>query len=607
MEDINLNLIINRYQSKKNTNNQLKLNKSYNGMKCYINKRNTSEEICKNNETEETTNKSKENTKLSLELKIKNFIKENKSLQNELKTEKNKKQQDYKKINLLKQTINNLISENDKNIINALNSNLLNANNNNKTYADILISAENIFSENINLNNKLSEYSKIKDENLELKNKLIDKEQALNELISKNIFLEKKLEINENKISALYEKLKDFQKYEEMKFWNESLQKKLDNKNEENIELKKIIKEKEKMINELKEMKYDNKLFYYENELNEYKLKESKYINEMLKIKTELRNTKNKLEINSDLLQENQKIIKENKLNIEKYIIQYNDLKNEYNSLKNKNSEISVQNNELKEKNIIINQELNEFKINYNKYKKEIKDINNKLIQEKNEKETKEKYYLEQISIIQKEKNVIEKNYNEINEKYLFNKNMENIFNKSNDDKEINNKDKYDEKYFKKKYEIALNEIKNYNIDNKKLLDLIKKLKNDINLINEEKQFYINIINKLIKEKYIDSKYNNFINLIKNSIENYLDIQNLKQLKYDLQQRIIKYEKIIKNMNKKIDCEKIENSYEINKNCYDIDDFCEIAKIQNQLMNINDKLNILYENKIKIKKDFEQY
>ena len=31
MEDKNLNLIINRYQSKKNTNNQLKLNKSYNG------------------------------------------------------------------------------------------------------------------------------------------------------------------------------------------------------------------------------------------------------------------------------------------------------------------------------------------------------------------------------------------------------------------------------------------------------------------------------------------------------------------------------------------------------------------------------------------------
>ena len=241
MEDKNLNLIINRYQSKKNTNNQLKLNKSYNGMKCYINKRNTSEEICKNNETEETTNKSKENTKLSLELKIKNLIKENKSLQNELKVEKNQKQEAHKKINLLKQTINNLISENDKNIINALNSNLLskkifNVNKNNKTYADILISAENIFSENINLNNKLSEYSKIKDENLELKNKLIDKEQALNELISKNIFLEKKLEINENKISALYEKLKDFQKYEEMKFWNESLQKKLDNKNEENIE-----------------------------------------------------------------------------------------------------------------------------------------------------------------------------------------------------------------------------------------------------------------------------------------------------------------------------------------------------------------------------------
>jgi len=55
---------------------------------------------------------------LNTEINVKNLIKENQSLQNELKIEKNKKQKDNKKIYLLKQAINNLVSEQDKNIIN---------------------------------------------------------------------------------------------------------------------------------------------------------------------------------------------------------------------------------------------------------------------------------------------------------------------------------------------------------------------------------------------------------------------------------------------------------------------------------------------------------
>ena len=58
-------------------------------------------------------------------------------------------------------------------------------------------------------------------------------------------------------------------------------------------------------------------------------------------------------------------------------------------------------------------------------------------------------------------------------------------------------------------------------------------------------------------------------------------------------------------MNKRIESSETGKSYEINKNFYDVDDFSEIAKIQNQLMTINDKLNILYENKINIKKEIE--
>ena len=112
-----------------------------------------------------------------------------------------------KKIILLRNTINNLISEEDKNKITTQinrNSSILNKkilSKNNITYADLLINAENILEENSELNQEIRQLSKIKDENLELKNKLMDKEQAINEMISINIDLEKKLEIKENVVN----------------------------------------------------------------------------------------------------------------------------------------------------------------------------------------------------------------------------------------------------------------------------------------------------------------------------------------------------------------------------------------------------------------------
>ena len=133
--------------------------------------------------------------------------------------------------------------------------------------------------DNAFLNQELSQFKKIKNENLDLKNKLIDKEQGLNELIANNISLEKQLEIKENKILNLYEKLKDFQQFEEIKSLNDSLNKKLKSTNEEIIKLYNIIKDKEKQINDLKCMKYDSKLFIMEQELNENKLEKTKYAN----------------------------------------------------------------------------------------------------------------------------------------------------------------------------------------------------------------------------------------------------------------------------------------------------------------------------------------
>ena len=612
MEDKNLNFIKNGNGIKANKNLEINLNKSFKTMKFSIPKRNVSQEICKNMENE---NSSEKNNDINRELNLANLIKANKSLQKELRIAKNKKEKDKKKIILLRNTINNFISEEDKNKITTqinTNSSILNKkilSKNNITYADLLINAENILEENSELNQEIRQLSKIKNENLELKNKLMDKEQAINEMISINIDLEKKLEIKENKISKLYEKLKDFQKFEEIKLLNESLSKKLKSRNEEIIELNKIIREREKNINDLKCMKYDEKLFIIEQELNEYKLEATKYINEIFKLKSDLKNTKNKLEINNDLLEQNQKIIKENEINTENNINKYNNLKNENNSLKNINNKIKEENNELKNKNIKIKIELNGIKEYYLKCKDELSNISNKLIKVNDEKEKNEIYYLDQISILQKEKNYIEKNMNEIKDKYIFNQNLKNILNKNTEDinNEINISNKYNEKYLIKKYEIAINEINNYNKDNKKLLDLSKKLKNELNLVTEEKNFYIKIINKLIEGNYIDKKYYNFITTIKKSIENFLDIQSLNKNKCDLEQQLSKYEKIMKNMNKKINSEETGKSYEINKNFYNVDDFSDIAKIQNKLMIINDKLNGLYENKVNIKKEIDKF
>ena len=152
-----------------------------------------------------------------------------------------------------------------------------------------------------------------------------------------------------------------------------------------------------------------------------------------------------------------------------------------------------------------------------------------------------------------------------------------------------------------------MQEIKGYNNDNKKLFDLSIKLKNELNSTTEEKNFYSKLINKIIDGNSIDNEFVQFKDLIKKNIENFLDIQHLNQLKYDLNSKLKNYGNIIKNINKKPDSTGTGKSYEINKNFYDDDDFSEIAKIQNHLLIINDKLNRLDENKSKILKEMEKY
>jgi hypothetical protein len=263
-----------------------------------------------------------------------------------------------------------------------------------------------------------------------------------------------------------------------------------------------------------------------------------------------------------------------------------------------------MENNELKLKNSQMNSEILQFKNNYIKYKEELKNTSMQLIVVKNEKNKNETYFLNQIAILQKEKNLIENQLNKMKDK---DKNNTNNYNDNNND--INSENDNNNIIRKQKYELALKEIKTYNNDNKKLYDLSRKLKYDLNYAEEEKNFYSNIITKIIKGNYINDKYKEFVEIVQKCTENFLDIQHLNKLKYDLNTKLKNYENIIKNMNKKPYGYEIDSgkSYEINKNFYDVDDFSEIAKIQNQIVVITDKLNKLEEKKEKIMQDMDKY
>ena len=535
------------------------------------------------------------------ESQLKYLIKENKDLQNELKKEKSQRKQDKKNMDILKRTINNLISQNKKDVINTSSPN--------KTYADLLLSLGTLSDENNNLNKKINDLisdKKVeKNEFEQTKYKLINKEQEINDYMAKNEELNNKCQILESQAIRLTDNLRDFKQFEKIRALNESLEKELKIKNDENSNLKNYIKEKDQEINELKLMKYDERLLFLDQKFNEYKLKDQQNQIKIDKLNIELNEIKNRFNMTEKLLEERQNIIIESRTNIEDNIFKYNNLKNNYDSLNNIKEKTILENNDLKLKNTQINNELIQFKSNYMKYKEELKNLSMQLMIIKNEKNKNEIYFLNQISLLQKEKNYIENEYNKIKQKY---DNISTDFQKNNTNNEINSiNDKYNTEMINQKYDLSLHEIKSYINDNKKLFDLSKKLKNDLNFALEEKEFYSNIINKILEGNYIDKTHFDFVTVINKSIENFMDIQHSQKLKYEMNTKLKNYESIIKNMNKKPDSTGTGKSYEINKNFYDVDDFSEIGKIQNQIIIINDKLNKLDEQKNKIMKEFVKY
>jgi len=581
-----------------------------NNNNCLIKSKSSSNNIIlKNNNNSNDTNNTNDvyqqyinNNINTPESQLKYLIKENKDLQTELKKEKGQRKQDKKNMDILKRTINNLISQKSKDVISTSSPQ--------KTYADLLLSIGTLSDENNNLNKKIndliSDKNDEKNEFEKTKYKLINKEQEINDYMAKNEELNNKCQILESQAIRLTDNLKDFKQFEKIKALNESLEKELKIKNDENQSLKNSIKEKDQEINELKLMKYDERLLYLDQKFNEYKLKDQQNQIKIDKLNIELNDIKNKFNLTEKLLEERQNAIKESRTNIEDNIFKYNNLKNNYDSLNNIKEKTIMENNDLKLKNTQINNELIQFKSNYMKYKEELKNLSMQLMVIKNEKNKNEIYFLNQISLLQKEKNYIENEYNKIKQKYdSINSDINTNLQNNNNNNEINNK--YQTEMINKKYDMSLNEIKSYISDNKKLFDLSKKLKIDLNFALEEKEFYLNIINKILEGNYIDNKHFDFITVINKSIENFMDIQYLQKLKYEMNSKLKNYESIIKNMNKKPDSTGTGKSYEINKNFYDVDDFSQIGKIQNQIIIINDKLNKLDEQKSKIMKEFVKY
>ena len=581
-----------------------------NNNNCLIKSKSSSNNIIlKNNNNSNDTNNTNDvyqqyinNNINTPESQLKYLIKENKDLQTELKKEKGQRKQDKKNMDILKRTINNLISQKSKDVISTSSPQ--------KTYADLLLSIGTLSDENNNLNKKINDLMNDKnDEKNEFektKYKLINKEQEINDYMAKNEELNNKCQILESQAIRLTDNLKDFKQFEKIKALNESLEKELKIKNDENQSLKNSIKEKDQEINELKLMKYDERLLYLDQKFNEYKLKDQQNQIKIDKLNIELNDIKNKFNLTEKLLEERQNAIKESRTNIEDNIFKYNNLKNNYDSLNNIKEKTIMENNDLKLKNTQINNELIQFKSNYMKYKEELKNLSMQLMVIKNEKNKNEIYFLDQISLLQKEKNYIENEYNKIKQKYdSINSDINTNLQNNNNNNEINNK--YQTEMINKKYDMSLNEIKSYISDNKKLFDLSKKLKIDLNFALEEKEFYLNIINKILEGNYIDNKHFDFITVINKSIENFMDIQHLQKLKYEMNSKLKNYESIIKNMNKKPDSTGTGKSYEINKNFYDVDDFSQIGKIQNQIIIINDKLNKLDEQKSKLMKEFVKY
>ena len=486
-----------------------------------------------------------------------------KQLQKE-KTEHNKNK---KHIELLKKTINNLTNSK--------------TNKNNKSYADIL-------SENL----KLKEEINSKNSNLIENEQKIRSLTAMNENLSeKNNNLETEINNLNLKISKLNNEISQLEEYRsdvlntnniknllnQEKIKNESISNILNEKNLELIDLKNKNEEYLNEIKELRKMKYDDKLLLYEKDnLNLKQENENKNL-EIINLNHKIENfEKNNNEINELLNQQNIKIdnYKNDIANLE---IQLQSKEKNFDILSKEKSDLILKNTENIKTNDNYKEKICELTNCLEKYEQENKNLTTRINYLNNDKEKSESYYLNQISLLQKEKNSFEDRLN----KLLIEKEMENNYKSKKEN--LNDENVTVNKYFK-----ALEKINIYQKDNKKLYEMLKQQNIEFEKINKENNFFINLLQNIIQFHISKSEIKN---LFKKLIEIFLDKQNLISQQNSLNNKLDIYSQFINTMNNNNNNNNVDNLYD--KNLYNQNDFSNVSQIQNSILNIYEKIRYL--------------
>jgi hypothetical protein len=323
-------------------------------------------------------------------------------------------------------------------------------------------------------------------------------------------------------------------------------------------------------------MKYDDKLLLYEKNNINLKQENENNLLEIKNLKYKTENfEKNNNELSEFINQQNLKMedYKNNILNLER---QLQEKGKNLDILSKEKSDLILKNSENIKTIDDYNEKFYELSNSLEKCEQENKNLVTRINYLNNDKEKSESYYLNQISLLQKEKNSLEDKLNKI----LIEKEIENNYKSKKEN--IINENTTINKYFK-----ALEKITIYQNDNKKLYETLKQQNIEYEKINKENNFFINLLQTIIQNHIQKSEIKN---LFKKLIEIFLDKQNLISQQNSLNNKLDIYSQFINTMNNNntnnIDCLN-------DKNIYNLNDFNNVSQIQNSILNIYEKIRYL--------------
>ena len=483
---------------------------------------------------------------------------------------------------MLKKAINNMvIHSKKKNNFDTVKEEIQNdiatdGKNRNMSYVDMILEIPKMKKENDENLMKISKLEQnirsftIKHENLrrtnnELETKVHQYEEEFKILKEDQLKQKQVIQINEEKNKENEKMIKEINNLTNqndfLKTKNEKLTKNLQKFSQENQNLK---NENER----IKNITYDEKVKQLLEEIDDKnsKIKEQEVIIQNLQSENEtikLLNIDkiNQLKIQSDNIEEYKRDLSQ---------IQNNnlDLQNKIELLQKEKDKINISLQNLSKENEKILYENQELRKENLTYESEFKNLTERLIIIQNEKNKNENYFLEQISLLQKEKNYYEHSCTEL-------QNMKTVsLNERLDNPEINNNDKYD---------MALKEIMKIKKENKQILQCNEQLKNDVDNVIKENNFYFSLIKRIssfhIEDNQIKEKVDELLNI-------YSSILKLNKEKRKIKNQLASYTLFIEEMN---NSNQIINS----KVSYNFRNFEEISILQNELINLeNQRANL---------------